>query len=447
MSNNILLKNANILTVNSNKDIFFNTDILIEDSIISKIGKNIDTEEKKVKIIDLTKKIVLPGFIQTHIHLCQTLFRGMAEDRTLLNWLREKIWPLESFHDENSTFYSVMLGLGELICGGTTTILDMGGVYHCDKIFEAINLSNIRAFAGKAMMDTGNKAPASILESTQNSIDESLRLYNKWNNFDNGRINYALAPRFILSVSDNLFHSIKEISQEHNIPIHTHMYENKEEGKEILKLKGKRELDYFKDMGMLGSKFLAAHCIWTNKHDINILKETGTNVLHCPSSNLKLGSGALNLNTLIKENISVSVGADGASCNNNLDMLNEIRTTALLQSYLNEPGTIKAHKYIELATIEGAKALGIDKITGSIEENKKADLVIINLEDDFHCWNSNEVDIFTKIVYCAKSSNIETVIIDGKIVMENRNLKTIDKQNVLYNCNIEINKLLKRLNK
>ncbi|HBH19040.1 MAG TPA: N-ethylammeline chlorohydrolase, partial [Cyanobacteria bacterium UBA9579] len=170
----ILIKNATIITVNPDKNILYNTDILIEDNKISKISANIT--DVADKIIDAKHKIILPGFVQTHVHLCQTLFRGLAENRELLYWLREKIWPFEAAHNEDSTYYSALLGIGEMVSGGTTTILDMGGVNHADKIFEAIAKSGIRAFAGKAMMDNGIGVPKEILETTENSINDSMAL-------------------------------------------------------------------------------------------------------------------------------------------------------------------------------------------------------------------------------------------------------------------------------
>lgn len=436
----LLIKNATVVTINPDKDILNNTDILVCDGIIRQIASNIQTNADK--IIYAKNRIVLPGFIQTHVHLCQTMFRGLAENRELLSWLREKIWPLEAAHDERSTYYSAMLGLGELISGGTTTILDMGGVNHTDSIFKAISQSGIRAFCGKAMMDTGVEVPDAILETTENSITESMKLYERWNGKDNDRIRYAFAPRFILSVSDNLFNEIKYYSNKHNILVHTHAYENRGEGAEILSIKGMREFEYFNKIGLLNSRFLAAHCVWTDENDIMLMKENNVKVLHCPSSNFKLGSGMLNLKTLFNNGINVSIGADGAPCNNNLNMLQEIRTTALMQNVLNKPGAIEAHKYLELATIEGAKALGTDKEVGSIEINKKADLIIMDLENDYHSWHSDEADIPTKIVYSANSTNIETVIIDGKIIMEDRKILTLNKNEILNNAKAEAQKLI-----
>lgn len=428
----ILIKNAKIITVNSEKEILENTDILVKDGIITEIAPNIECTE--AKILDASNKVVLPGFIQTHIHLCQTLFRGMAEKKELLNWLRDKIWPLEAMHNEESLYYSSLLGLGELISGGTTTILDMGSVKGCDSIFEAVKQSGIRAFCGKAMMDTGDFVPENLLENTDESFQESIRLYEKYHNCENGRIKYAFAPRFVLSVSDELFSLVGVFSESRKVLIHTHAYENGNEGQEVQKLKGSREFEHFEKLGILSERLLAAHCIWINDHDRELIKKYGVKVLHCPSSNFKLGSGMLNIMSLIKDGISVSIGSDGAPCNNSLDMLKELRTTALLQSVLNSPAEADAHKFIELATIEGARALGIDKETGSIEIGKKADIILVSLNERFGSWHLSNADLPSRIVFAAASSDVSDVIIDGNLVMENKNLKTIDEKDVLFHC-------------
>lgn len=438
----ILIKNAIIVAINKNKDIFYNTDILIKDDKISQISSNIEANADK--IIDASGKIILPGFVQTHVHLCQSLFRGLSENRELLYWLRERIWPLEAAHNEESTYYSALLGIGELLSGGTTTILDMGGVNHVEQNFRAIKESGIRAVCGKSMMDCGEGVPENILEKTKTSIDESMALYHKWNGTENNRIQYAFAPRFILSVSDKLFHELNEISNHYKIMVHTHAYENKSEGDEVFKLKGMREFEYFNKIGLLNERFIAAHCVWADENAINLMRENNTKVSHCPSSNFKLGSGTLNIKKLIEKSINVSIGADGSACSNNLDMLQEIRTSALLQNVLNKPGEVEAYKFLEMATIDGAKALGLDKEIGSIEIGKKADLIIMNLNNDFHNWHSQNVDIPTQIVYSAKSSDIETVIIDGEIIIGDGNCRKIDKFNLFENCKLEINKLLLR---
>jgi len=437
----ILIKNADILTINADKDILKSTDILIKDNKILKIAKNI--QDKADVVINASGKAVLPGFVQTHVHLCQTLFRGLAENKPLLSWLRENIWPYEALHNSESTYYSALIGLGELISGGTTTILDMGGVNHQNQIFYAIAESGIRAFAGKAMMDCGLNVPPEILESTDKSIEQSMELYNQWNGAENGRIHYAFAPRFILSCSDDLFKEIAKLSDKYNIPVHTHAYENRDEGKEVFALKERHEFEYFSDMGLLNDKFLAAHCVWVEAHDIELMKKYHVKALHCPSSNFKLGSGMCNIKTLLDNNISVSIGADGAPCNNNLDMIQELRTTALMQNVLNYPGCIDAYKYIELATIEGAKALGLDSEIGSIEEGKKADLIIMNINSEFYNWNPENVDLPTRILYSASRNDIDTVIIDGKIVFESGILKVFDKNQTLEKASLAVQKILK----
>lgn len=430
MKNKIILKNATILTLNTNKDILKNHDILIENDIIKEINANINS--KDAYIIDCTQKTILPGFIQTHTHLCQTLFRGLAENLELLDWLRNKIWPFEAAHTSDSMYFSAMLGISELISSGTTTILDMGSTKHTDAIFEAAKVSGIRFIGSKALMDQAQGAPDNFLEKPDEIIEECETLYQKLHNQENERLKFALAPRFILSCSNELFLKTVEMSNKYDLLIHTHACENKKEGEEVEQITGMREFEYFEKIGALSPNFLVAHCIHLSEQDKDLIQKNGVKVLHCPSSNFKLGSGMLNIFDLLKRSISVSIGADGTPCNNNLNMLQEIRTTALMQNVLNAANVSNAYRYLELATIEGAKALGIDKEVGSLETGKKADLIIMNLNKINNFTLSD--DIAAQIVFSSTSNEIESTMVDGKFLMKNQKLTTIDEKNVMENC-------------
>lgn len=440
--NPIIIKNATVVTINQKKEILEDTDILITNGRIEKIGKNL--QHPDAKTINADGCIAMPGFIQTHLHLCQTAFRGIAENRQLLNWLRERIWPLEAAHNPESIYYTSLVGLGELISGGTTTILDMGSVYNYDHVFRAIEDSGINALAGKALMDCGEGVPSNLIETHQHAVDESMKLYKEWNGKGSGRIRYAFAPRFILSVSDETFDAVKVLSDEYKIPVHTHACENRLEGAEIVKLKGMREFEYFDSKGLLNERFLAAHCIWTDENDLRLMQEKNVKVLHCPSSNFKLGSGMMNLKTLLDKGITASIGADGAPCNNRLDMLTEVRTTALMQNVLNGPDSIDAYRYLELATIDGARSLGIENETGSLEEGKRADIILLQKETDFANTHCDLADVATRIVFSYSSSNVSTVISNGKLLKHNGKFEAFDKDHTISKAKEEISKLLKR---
>ncbi len=442
MLTNLLIKNAEIVTMNANDEIF-NGDIYIENDRIKAIGKNLVVTCAD-KIIDASGRTVIPGFVQTHIHLCQTLFRGRADDLELMDWLKQKIWPLEAAHDEESIYYSALLGIGELIQSGTTTIVDMETVHHTEFAFQAIAASGIRALSGKVMMDKGNEVPKRLQEKTSESIQKSVDLLEQWNEFDGGRIKYAFSPRFVVSCTEELLKEVSSLSKHYNVYVHTHASENRGEIEIVERETGMRNITYLDHLGLANERLILAHCIWLDETEKIIIKEKGVKVSHCPGSNLKLASGIAEIPHLLQQNISVSLGADGAPCNNNLDMLNEMRLAALIQKPTFGPTVMDAKTVFKMATIGGAKAIGMENEIGSLEVGKKADLAILNL-NDFHTYPSFGVDPISRIVYSATHADVETTIINGKIVMENRWLKTIDKNIVLQEANQSIRRLMKKV--
>ncbi|MCM3597839.1 5'-deoxyadenosine deaminase [Metabacillus idriensis] len=436
----LLIKNAQIITMNEQNDIFTG-DIFIKDDLIEAIGLNLQNPAEK--IIDASSRTIIPGFVQTHIHLCQTLFRGRGDDLELLDWLKKRIWPLEASHDGESVFYSAMLGIGELIQSGTTTIVDMETVHHTDFAFQAIAASGIRALSGKVMMDRGFDVPSGLKEKTESSIQESVDLLEKWNLHDNGRIRYAFSPRFVISCTEQLLKEVRELSFKHDVKVHTHASENQEEIKVVLEETGMRNIVYLDHLGLANERLILAHCVWLDDNEKRIIKERGVHVSHCPGSNLKLASGVADTKGLLDMNVSLSLGADGAPCNNNLDMFNEMRLAALLQKPIHGPAAMDAKTVFQMATIGGAKAVGLEKEIGSLEVGKKADMVILNL-NQFHTYPSQDSDPISRIVYSAGRGDVETTIINGKIVMENRIMKTLDKEMILREANNSIHRLLKR---
>ncbi|WP_226668487.1 5'-deoxyadenosine deaminase [Metabacillus litoralis] len=438
----ILIKQAEIITGNEMYEVF-KGDLLIEDNRISQIAERIEGITVD-KVINAAGKTVIPGLIQSHIHLCQTLFRGQADDLELLDWLSKKIWPLEAAHDEESIYYSALLGLGELIQSGTTSIIDMETVRHTEFAFQALASSGIRAIAGKVMMDKGEGVPKNLLEKTEDSLMDSVNLLEKWNNFDRGRLQYAFSPRFVISCTEKLLTNVRELSAYYDVRVHTHASENLKEIEIVESERGMRNIVYLDHIGLANPKLILAHCIWLDEEEKRIIKEKGIKVSHCPGSNLKLASGTAQTPEMLENNVFLSIGADGAPCNNNLDMFNEMRLTALIQKPIHGPTAMDAKKVFKMATIGGAQAMGLENEIGSLEVGKKADLVILDL-NDFHTYPSVEVDPISRIVYSATRGNVETTIIDGKIVMENRIMKTMDKSIVLKEANNSMKRLLSRI--
>ena len=395
-------------------------------------------------VIEAKGKLLLPGFVQTHIHLCQTLFRGRADDMALMDWLRKRVWPLEAAHDEESVYYSAMLGIGELLRSGTTTILDMETVSHTDSAFQAMASSGIRAISGKVMMDAGGDVPLGLQEQTDKSVTESTRLLEKWHGHDGGRLGYAYCPRFVVSCSEQLLTEVRDLSAHYNVLIHTHAAENLDEIELVRSQRGMRNIVYLDHIGLTSPRLVLAHCIWLDEEEREILRRTGTKMTHCPGSNLKLASGIAMVPELLEQGVEIGIGADGAPCNNTLDMFQEMRLTAMLHKVRCGPESMNARTVLRMATIGGARTLGLDHLIGSIEAQKKADLVMLDL-NDFHTFPSYEADPYSRVVYAASRGNVDSVWVDGKRVVERGKVRTVDKGLVLREADRSIARLLKRI--
>lgn len=436
-----LIRNAVILTMNPNQDIVAG-DVLIQNNRIATIGPNLQDEADVV--IDAAGKVLLPGFVQTHIHLCQTLFRGRADDLALIDWLRSRIWPLEAAHSEDSVYYSALLGLGELIRSGTTTILDMETVHHADAAFRAIESSGMRAISGKVMMDHGTEVPLPLQEETGRSLRESVDLLEKWNGAANGRIHYAFCPRFVVSCTEELLVGVRDLSAQYGVRVHTHASENRDEIALVEAERGMRNVVYLDHIGLARPNLILAHSIWLDEEEKRIIRERGVKVTHCPGSNLKLASGIAEVPDLLARGIPVGIGADGAPCNNNLDMYQEMRLTAFIQKVRHGPTAMDARTVLRMATMGGAEVLGLEKEIGSIEVGKLADLQLLDLED-FHVYPSYDADLFSRVVYAATRGDVDTVLIDGEIVMSGKQVRTIDRSVVLKEADRSLKGLLARI--
>ncbi|SFL46313.1 5'-deoxyadenosine deaminase [Salibacterium qingdaonense] len=439
----ILIQQAEIVTMNEKMEIRYG-DIWIKNDRIVKIGEHLIEEvEPGTKIIEAEGRTVLPGFIQTHTHLCQALFRGQADDMELMDWLKQRIWPLEAAHDHDSLYHSAKLGIGELIQGGTTTIMDMETVHHTDAAFEAMAETGIRALSGKVMMDVGDELPPALLEQTDASIAESIRLLERWHGYDNNRIQYAFCPRFVVSCTETLLKNVRDLSKDYDVMVHTHASENQGEVTIVEQRHGMRNVEYLDHIGLANERLVLAHCIWLNDQEKNIIRDKGVKMTHCPGSNLKLASGVADVHGLNDMGASISLGADGAPCNNTMDMFQEMKLAALLPKPFHGPSAVPALDVLKMATIQGAEALGLQHETGSLEEGKKADMILLDLQQ-FHSYPSQTVDPVSRIVYSASAADVDTTIIDGRVVMENRIMKTMDKRRVLQDADEAVSRLVHR---
>jgi len=329
-----LIKVRSIVTMDRDRRIVNQGGIVIRDSIIEKVMTAAEMQGAGAfegEVVNASGLVAIPGFIQTHLHLCQTLFRGLADDLELLDWLKLRIFPFEAAHNEASMRASAMVGLAELIRSGTTTIMDMGSVNHEEEVVRAIDEAGLRAFVGKAMMDQNDIYPG-LRESTKQSVSSTLHQAEQWHNSSGGRIRYAVAPRFVLSCTDELLQGAYEMTESFpGMLFHTHAAENRHEMDAVRKRCKMDNVEFFESIGILHSNTCLAHCIWLNDREVELLHDREAKVAHCPSSNLKLGSGIARIPELRAKGISVSLGADGAPCNNTLNMFQEMRLAALIQ--------------------------------------------------------------------------------------------------------------------
>ena len=417
----ILIRNATILTMNDAFDIVEGA-VSIRDGHIATVGA--EPPDSHDTVVDARGAYLLPGFIQTHVHLCQTLFRGYADDMTLLDWLRRRVWPMEAAHTPATLRASARLAAAELLLSGTTTALTMETVHDTDVVFEALEAFGLRAVIGKCMMDADAEVPRRLREQTRASIDESVALRKHWDGRANGRLRAAFAPRFALSCSRELLEAVADLSSRERVIIHTHASENREEIEVVRQLSGGMgNLEYLADTGLATPHLCAAHCVWVSDAEQALLAERDVKVMHCPSSNLKLGSGLAPVVEMRARGISVSLGADGAACNNRLDMFDEMRLAATLQAVRKQPGALTARDALRMATREGARALGLGHELGSIETGKRADLILVE-RDRPHLVP--DADPYSTLVYSARGTDVRLTMVDGAVLVSDFHLASQD---------------------
>jgi cytosine/adenosine deaminase-related metal-dependent hydrolase len=394
----------------------YDADIVIRGGLIQALVEP-GTIAPNIRDVDVSGLWLLPGFAQVHTHLVQTLFRGMADDLELLQWLRQRIWPLEAAHDDESTYWSARIGLTEMLLGGTTAILDMASVNHTDSIFQAAQECGMRAHIGKAMMDLPNEA--GLAENTDLSLQSSCELRDRWHN--NGRLRYAFAPRFVPSCSPDLLKETVQEARTAGCLIHSHASENVDEVELVRSMTGKDNVEYLDSIGMMGPDVVLAHCIHLSKAEINILANTQTAVAHCPSSNFKLGSGLADTPRLLSNGVRVGLGSDGAPCNNRMDIFAEMRLAALMQKPRFGASAIKADAVLDMATRAGADLLQTH--AGDIKVGSPADIIALDPNQIHSLGNGNEAGT---VVYAMTPSNVRHVWIDGDRIVQDGELTCWD---------------------
>ncbi|MCG8457187.1 MAG: amidohydrolase family protein [Holophagales bacterium] len=428
----MLLFGGTALTMDGEMRILDDAEIFLQGGRIAAIGRNL-TVLPGTKPVDVSGHWILPGLIQGHVHLGQTFFRGLAEGRRLLPWLRERIWPLEAAHDEESAYWCGLQGAAEALLAGTTTIQEIGIGPGAPGLLRAIAESGLRGFAGKCLMDVGEALPEAMREETDACLAGTESLGEK---LEQGRLSeaerpadhlrYVLNPRFILTGSDALWQGVQALAEGRGWPVHTHALEQKEETEIVRREKdGRDEIRYFEDLGLLDVDLRLAHGVWLDAEHRRTIGGRRVSLVHCPSANLKLGSGIADVVGHRAAGLAVGIGCDGVACNNGLDVLEEVRLAALLQKHLHGPESFPGREALSLATREGARALGLEQEVGSIEVGKRADLVVLT-GDRPELWADSQADPHDLIAFSASRANVRHVLVDGEMLVEDGRLAHLD---------------------
>lgn len=439
------LRNATLVTMDPDRGVVDRGDLLVRDGRLAAVGQVDERDTDGARVLDLEGDVVMPGFVQCHVHLCQTLLRNEADDMALIDWLQHKVWPYEAALTAETLETSARIGLAELVRGGTTALLDMGTVAHTDAVGRAVQDFGIRAHIGKCMMDYGDQVPRPLREETEESFRESLRLHDTWDGAADGRIRYAFAPRFAVSCTEQLLRKVGEAAEDLGVPVHTHSSETSYENEFTREHYDATNVEFLRRVGITGERSVFAHGVHVDDRDRRILADTHTAVCHCPSSNLKLASGIANIPRHDDHGIQLALGADGAPCNNNLDAFVEMRLAALIHKPTHGPEAMPARRVLRLATIDGARALGIDDEVGSLQEGKSADLVVLSLDDDPGCGPAGDVE--SRIVYTAQKHNVRHVFASGRQLVDEGRLVDVDVSRLMEQGRNAWDRVAERMNK
>lgn len=412
---NILIKNATLIADEIKK-----SSILIENDEIVEISNDLKFNDAD-EVIDASGKLVIPGLVNTHTHLSMTLMRGLADDMPLDTWLNDHIWPAEAELNGDYCYAGALLACAEMIKSGTTCFNDM--YFFMDHVAKAVDESGMRGVLSHGMIDFGDET------KRKNEFKETRRIIDKCHNSADGRIKVAYGPHSPYTCSQELLEEVKKEANKSGHRIHIHVSETQKEVSDSLESKGKLPFEYLSEIGFLGEEVTAAHAVWLSEDEISLIKNSLTKLSHNPSSNMKLASGIAPVSKLLSEGVCVSIGTDGTASNNNLDILEEMKITSLLQKVNTlDPSLLPAKEVYEMATINGAAAIGLEADIGTIEVGKKADMALLDIKTIRMTPFRNPM---SQLVYSAQGGDVDTVICNGEVLMENKKLLTIDEAKVI----------------
>jgi 5-methylthioadenosine/S-adenosylhomocysteine deaminase len=445
----IFIHHGYVVTLNQDREVYENGSVYIEGGSIKKVGKTGELRGKyhADKEIDASGCLVLPGLIDAHNHVVQYLSKGIADDLHVFKSLYERIFPYETYLTEEDVYWSAMGNFLEMIKGGTTCFCDAGGYFPEQSIEAAIRIG-IRGIANRSTQDIEDPRfplPATLRETREEILGKAEDLVKKWNGAENGRIRAWFSLRVIFNVSDELARAVKGLADQYHVGIHAHAACVREENEEVRKRWGVRALERYYNLGLFAPNLLLIHMGFPNEREIEWLKQQDVKVVHCPSASMHFAHGVISqgmIPKMIKAGVTVALGNDSVAASRSLDMIRTMYLAAdAHKDITGNPEEIGAYKALEMATIDGARALLWEDQIGSLEEGKKADLIIVDTKKPE--WHPMR-DPITNLVYSADGKSVETVIIDGKIIMEHRNMMTINEEEVIENVDRLSSRVMKR---
>jgi cytosine/adenosine deaminase-related metal-dependent hydrolase len=414
----LVVEGATLLGLADRKDIRPSTDLYAEGGTIRATGEDArrlaGQPGEPVERLDARGKWVLPGFVQAHLHLCQTLLRNGPEDLELMPWLKTHVWPGEAAHDEKTMAVSARLGLSECLAAGVTAVLDMGTVRHSDVLFIAAARAGVRYAGGNVLMDDPETAPSNLRASAQEGLAETERLRIRFQGAEDGRLRVAVQPRFAVSCTDVLMRRAAEYAADKSLLIHTHASENRGEVDLVRRRTGLGNVAYLDGTGLLTERTCLAHAVHTDAADWDVLRARGTSVAHCPTSNMRLASGVCPVRDLRRAGVNVALGSDGAACNNSLDPFREMRLACFLPRTRQTPEGVSAFEALRMATWDGGHALRLPGPEGLLP-GARADLAILDPEAGWSLPDDWSDEPYGAIVYSMSPVNVFATVVDGLV--------------------------------
>lgn len=435
----ILIKDGLVVTMNREMKIIRNGAIAIEGDRIVDVGKTFQLERKygSLEKIDAKNMAVLPGLIDAHAHLVEALHRGLMGDLSLIDWLTKRSWPLAEATTEQDAKIGASVCCLEMIKSGTTCFVEpmLFSKYNFDEIAKVIDKVGIRGVLAKALMGKvgygllDKDMSDRLTEKWESSLNEAVIMIKKWNGKAQGRIKVWLGPRVMSACTPELGHKIAETAEKFNVGITLHCAEVKEDVNCIMTEYGMSPAKFLQEIGLLNSKVLLAHAIWLTEKDINMMANAGAKVVHNPSANMKLASGFAKIPDMLKHGVVVGLGCDGGMVNGCYDMFREMKIAAFIHKGVTlNPLSIMDETVLKMATINGAKALNWEDEIGSIEIGKKADIILIDLKKPHMVPITNTV---SNLVYSAVGCDVDTTIVNGRLIMQNRKVLTMNEEKIL----------------